>query len=50
MLGRHIHDTQNVYINGERLRGVQACDAGWEAPETYVNSIGRDGGFLGGVV
>jgi hypothetical protein len=50
MLGRHLHDTQNVYINGERLRGVQSCDAGWQAPETYVNAIGRDGGFLGGVV
>ena len=50
MYGRHLHDTQNVYINGERLRGVQSCAAGWEAPETYVNSVGLDGGFLGGVV
>ena len=46
----HKHDTQNLYINRERIRGVQSCAVGWSAVETYVNTIGRDAGFLGGVV
>lgn len=46
----HKHDTQNLYINRERIRGVQSCAVGWSAEETYVNAIGRDAGFLGGVV
>jgi hypothetical protein len=50
MLGRNLHDSQNVYIKGERIRGVQSCSGGWTAPETYVNALGYDGGFIGNVV
>lgn len=46
----HKHDTQDLYINKERIRGVQSCQVAWSAEETYVNAVGRDGGFLGGVV
>lgn len=47
---RILHDQQQVYIFGERLRGVQSCTASWSAPEAYVNSIGVIGGTVGTVV
>ena len=47
---RIVHDQQQVYIFGERLRGVQSCSASWSAPEAYVNSIGVTGGTVGSVV
>ena len=50
MLGRIIHDTQDVYINGERLRGVQTCEAGWSGPSTYINAVGVNGGFVGSTI
>lgn len=46
---RILHDEQNVYILGERLRGVQSCQASWINEESYVNSIGYQGGFVGSV-
>lgn len=46
-VNRVIYDSQNVYIEGERLRGVQSCVGSWSAPEAYVNSIGYEGGFVG---
>jgi hypothetical protein len=46
--GRNIHDSQNVYIHGERLMGVQSCSVGWAPQEGYVNAIGR--GFIGSAV
>jgi hypothetical protein len=50
MLGRIIHDTQNVYINGERLRGVQTCETSWAGPTSYINAVGVQGGFVGSTV
>ena len=47
---RILHDQQQVYMFGERLRGVQSCTASWSAPETYVNSIGVAGGTIGTTV
>lgn len=44
------HHQQEVYINGERLRGVQSCEASWSAPESYVNAIGIQGGTVGTTV
>lgn len=49
-VNRVIYDTQNVYIEGERLRGVQSCTASWSSPEAYVNAIGYEGGFVGTAV
>ena len=46
---RILHDQQNVYIQGERLRGVQSCQAGWVNDESYVNAIGYEGGYVGSV-
>lgn len=46
-LQRVLHDNQQVYIFGERLRGVQSCTASWSSPEVYVNSIGVEGGLVG---
>ena len=50
MLGRIIHDTQDVYINGERLWGVQTCETGWAGPASYINAVGVQGGFVGSTV
>jgi len=44
------HYQQEVYINGERLKGVQSCNASWSAPEGYVNAIGIKGGTVGTTV
>ena len=49
-ISRIIYDNQNVYIDGERLRGVQSCTASWSSPEAYVNAIGYEGGFVGTAV
>jgi hypothetical protein len=44
---RIVYDAQDVYIEGERLKGVQSCTASWSSPETYVNAIGYQGGTVG---
>ncbi len=44
---RILHDTQNVYINTERLRGVSKCGGGWNVPEEYLVAAGVSGGFVG---
>ena len=44
---RITHEEQNVYIRGERLKGVQSCAVSWSSPETYVNAIGYQGGTVG---
>jgi len=46
-INRVAYDSQNVYIEGERLQGVQSCVASWTSPESYVNAIGYEGGFVG---
>lgn len=44
---RIVYDAQDVYVEGERLKGVQSCLASWSSPETYVNSVGFEGGTVG---
>lgn len=46
---RILHDEQNVYIEGERLRGVQSCQASWIHTESYINAVGYEGGYVGSV-
>jgi len=46
-VNRVIYDSQNVFIQGRRLAGVQSCVASWSSPESYVNAIGYEGGFVG---
>lgn len=41
------YSDQDVFIHGERLRGVQSCTAGWTPQEGFVNAIGI--GFTGSV-
>lgn len=41
------YDLQDVYIKGERLKGVFSCSGGWDNPEQLLRSVGVANGFVG---